>query len=387
MDAALGSRYRVGVITRLEIENFKAIRNVAIDLTPLTVFVGPNDSGKSTILQALALLGRCTRARSLKGEADSVFTVDPASLFGDRERPMRFSVETRTVGARIAYEIVFRFSDGGVSISREVVKSDDRVMLDVTEGRAAAPAGQQASRVEPALRDVHDEEGSTVFRDLRADLRSFYATFEPPEMVEPSEADAELASNGAGLAGTLDRLLTSPERDTVVTAFEQSLRRQSRNVHSIATRPAPVTAGGRASKGKELLFTLRDRKTTVPAREASTGLVLAAGYLALLYGTPHRRFLIEEPENGVHPIAILTIVDVLRELVQKGAQVVAVTHSPILLSYMEPGDVQVVTRDAEHGVMVTPISRSRFFNEMSQKMDLGELWYAAGEGPIVSTAS
>jgi len=39
------------VITKLSIVHFKAIASAEIPLGPITVLVGPNDSGKSTILQ------------------------------------------------------------------------------------------------------------------------------------------------------------------------------------------------------------------------------------------------------------------------------------------------------------------------------------------------
>lgn len=38
---------------RIEFKNFRCLRDTALDLTPLTVIVGPNASGKSSILQAL----------------------------------------------------------------------------------------------------------------------------------------------------------------------------------------------------------------------------------------------------------------------------------------------------------------------------------------------
>ncbi len=43
------------MITKIQIENFRCIRKLEMDLEPLTVLVGPNASGKSTVLAALAL--------------------------------------------------------------------------------------------------------------------------------------------------------------------------------------------------------------------------------------------------------------------------------------------------------------------------------------------
>ena len=46
------------MITRLEVDGFKSLRDFAVDLEPFTVFIGPNSAGKSNILEALALLSR-----------------------------------------------------------------------------------------------------------------------------------------------------------------------------------------------------------------------------------------------------------------------------------------------------------------------------------------
>jgi predicted ATPase len=46
------------MITRLRVKNFKALRDVDIELTPIHVLIGPNDSGKTSILDALAALCR-----------------------------------------------------------------------------------------------------------------------------------------------------------------------------------------------------------------------------------------------------------------------------------------------------------------------------------------
>ncbi len=43
------------MIKKIRIENFRCIRELEMDLDPLTVLVGPNASGKSTVLKALAL--------------------------------------------------------------------------------------------------------------------------------------------------------------------------------------------------------------------------------------------------------------------------------------------------------------------------------------------
>jgi predicted ATPase len=45
-------------ITRLRIENLRSIESLDLEITPMTVLIGENGSGKSTIIEALELLRR-----------------------------------------------------------------------------------------------------------------------------------------------------------------------------------------------------------------------------------------------------------------------------------------------------------------------------------------
>ncbi|MBC8117623.1 MAG: AAA family ATPase, partial [Candidatus Saccharimonas sp.] len=46
------------MIKQFRVQNYKALRNVTLNLTPLHVLIGPNDSGKSSMLEAIAAVCR-----------------------------------------------------------------------------------------------------------------------------------------------------------------------------------------------------------------------------------------------------------------------------------------------------------------------------------------
>ena len=73
--------------------------------------------------------------------------------------------------------------------------------------------------------------------------------------------------------------------------------------------------------------TLRLLALTIPA------------YLRDLDGT----FLIEEPENGIHPRAIETVLQSLTSMYD--CQVLVATHSPVALNMLEPRDVLCFAKD------------------------------------------
>ena len=49
--------------TKIMIKNFKCINEASIELAPLTIFVGPNGSGKTSILEAIALFAQSNRRK------------------------------------------------------------------------------------------------------------------------------------------------------------------------------------------------------------------------------------------------------------------------------------------------------------------------------------
>ena len=83
------------MITRIEIDGFKSLREFAVDLEPLTVFIGPNSAGKSNILDALALLSRLSSMsiddafKQGRGRAIDQFT----RRGGEAGTTIRFAVE------------------------------------------------------------------------------------------------------------------------------------------------------------------------------------------------------------------------------------------------------------------------------------------------------
>ena len=51
------------MLTRLRVKNFRLLRDVTIDMNDLTVLIGPNSAGKSTILEVLDFLARCASGK------------------------------------------------------------------------------------------------------------------------------------------------------------------------------------------------------------------------------------------------------------------------------------------------------------------------------------
>jgi len=86
-------------------------------------------------------------------------------------------------------------------------------------------------------------------------------------------------------------------------------------------------------------------------------------------------YLVEEPENGIHPLAVETMYQALSWV--KTGQVLLATHSPVMLAVARAEDVLCFTRDDEKGTEVVLGSKHPRLKDWKGEIDLGTL-FASG---------
>ena len=87
-------------------------------------------------------------------------------------------------------------------------------------------------------------------------------------------------------------------------------------------------------------------------------------------------FLIEEPENGIHPRAIETVMQSLSSIFS--GQVLIATHSPVALNLLEARQVLCFAKDASGATDIVAGDRHPALQQWRQgQPDLGVL-FAAG---------
>jgi predicted ATPase len=86
-------------------------------------------------------------------------------------------------------------------------------------------------------------------------------------------------------------------------------------------------------------------------------------------------FLIEEPENGIHPRAIETVFQSLASMYD--AQVLLATHSPVVLSVAKPEQVLCFAKTSEGATDVVRGSEHPRLRQWKGETDLGTL-FASG---------
>lgn len=371
------------MIKRLRVKNFKALRDIEVELTPIHVLIGPNDSGKTSILDVIAAL-----CRSVDHELGQAFLGSwkgkELVWNGHSDLPVGIEVDfddDAITGYGISVQFGMRDRQA-VMMKEFVIKGENH--LEVGSKQIITQVKNQLDN--PDWSHPNSNELKTI-QKLLAGVHYYY--WNPRFMALPVAPDSKrrfrMESNGFGLALCLDEIL-SFDRDRFIQ-LEDRFKQVFSHIKSIklisemayrapVDDPEQVTMLNKTD-GKGLYFELKESGQLVSASQASDGTLLVLAYLSILYlPKPPRLLLVEEPENGIHPKRLRYIIEILRDLVdeQPHTQVVLTTHSPYVLDLFKPDEVTLCTQLDNGEIKTTRLSDSSMVNQQINVFTLGEIW-------------
>ncbi len=333
------------MITRFHVKGYRCLKDVDVALTPLHAIIGPNDTGKSSFLQALKAGIGCVQRSDLPLKFADWLGIDgvhPTNVLG------RFRCESaRATGQTNLYV--------GSSLRPEVWSA---------AGRAPTVPVKVAGRYGD-LNDVVVSEFRPVAERIRV-------------AAIPLSDGAPFAfpTDGAGWGGVLDTV-----RDRHPDAY-QRIEQRVRDIFPAVAALRPFNTGG----GHKLVGVRLVDGTEVRANEMSEGLLyfIAFATIGELAGSEGPLlWLVEEPENGLHPARIKEVVQILRAMSESGQQVVLATHSPLVVNELQPEEVTIFQRDPVTGTRATRMVDTIDFAERFKDYALGELWVSFLEEHMV----
>jgi predicted ATPase len=346
------------MITRFHVQNFKALRDVTLELTSIHVLIGPNDSGKTSILEAITAFGLMV-PYSWSGAFRGRWQGRELVWKGAADPVVSFEVQLNQRGETIAYSSSGKFPLGG----RDVVN-------------VSWPAIPQQ------VADLAS--GIQSYRWIPSHLGLPIAFQQQPRFV--------MQSSGFGLALFLADILGHDHK--LYGRLEERFReffpyvRGIRLIREAGYRSIYDQDPG--SPGYGIYFELADNDHVLPAAQASDGLLLVLAYLTLLYSPePPCVLLIEEPENGIHPQRLKDVLKVLKELIhdQDRTQVLLTTHSPYVVDQFRPEEVTLCLKGVDGAVTTHRLSDSKTVREQMDIFQLGEIWTAEGDEALATQAS
>lgn len=332
------------MIAAVHFRNFKALREAAVRLEPFNLVIGPNGSGKTSLIQALLRLRTLsglpvTHTHELKGQLPD--------------------------GPQIEFHFNPPFQNVRVTLG---CNSDELVcnLLVVDHPPGIAGEGEWA-------------ELRTRLQGIRAYLFDHYAMALPARRSD----GAELASNAGNLAALL-----AARREQAPAAWQALEADFCRILPEFAALDFRDTGDGRV----ELAARLSGGNERVAADSLSQGTLYLLATLALAHApVPPTVVCLEEADRGVHPRMLREVRDALYRLsyprdagVERAAvQVITTTHSPYLLDLFKdhPEEVVLASKSGNAATFMRLSERTDLLDLMKEA-HLGDLWYSGILGGI-----
>lgn len=386
------------MITELLLQEYKAHASTTIPLDRLTVLVGPNAVGKTSVLDALLLLSCVideppqSLPRILTGKYDLRWLIRRGA---DRE----MNVRVRGTGGPSGWSFFLTAPPSGVVEQAAVNRSAVTSPAGSEKANHSKPSVSAArGKPPPKPPRIDPEDERITLRAARTALRGAVALrLETRRLAEPSYSDDEnprLAEDGYGLATTLSRLKL--EDTARFLEMEGLVRRIVPRLKNIKFRRTKLEQGSsRTVKIDEQLVVVPDTRTVVadellldyedasdlPAHLASEGTLLVLGILCAIF-SPSRPnlILLDDLDRGLHPKAQAELLTGLRSalLAAPDLQIVATTHSPYLVDDLRPEELVFLTRGPD-GVVGARRMTEHPKAAMLDVLTTGELWTSEGE--------
>jgi predicted ATPase len=413
------------MISRIQIKNYKCLLDVDVPLGPFNIFIGPNDSGKSSLLEAIKVLGQTARQPFNQVFAEPL-TLENLVWRREQNREVSWKVEGAASDSPFSYQLAL--APGRQSTcGEELIIGGQRILKVVRQNEKLEavvlpdlPGGQQFG-LQPGFSGLFSLFGSPhnqallyanpqargKLPDVHPIIESLSASVEyrlDPPAIRNSGSDPTqhpfaqnaalpvpvspiLSTTGDNLIAVLDAIMTSPRRTNILNL--------ENDLHSAINTLKGISLPVRPPNAKTLSFTLNGDETepvTIPAALASDGALLITAFLALAYGNTPEIIFIEEPENGLHYSLLKLAVEVLRKISTGKAgnrprQVILTTHSPLLLNFAKPEEVRVFSRPDDGATRISQMEKVPNLKVLLEEFGLGELWFQLGEERLMAEAA
>lgn len=415
------------MIRQLEVKGLRALRYVSVELKSFLVMVGPNACGKSTLFDALLLV----RDILSTGLESAVFgnarmniaprAVDLLDLTWLRQGGGVEIAITLELPAEIVETLDNRYrfcryelgihTDGRLGFDHETLWLCNEIKLRETHQQALFPCPETApehivlpqnKKSPPGWRKVVNkvvESGNDYFRSETSEWNNLFrlgpsksalanlpedeqkfpaATWakrvlmegvhrlmlnaEKMRMPAPAGSSGEFLPDGANLPWVVHAMENTPAKRAWVEHLATSLD----DLEDIQTIEKP--------EDRSRYIELRHKSgLKAPSWVLSDGTLRLLALTLLAYAPSMPSIvLIEEPENGIHPKAMETVMQSLTSVY--GSQILCATHSPIVLSQLKAGQILCFGKTDEGAVDIVRGGDHPRLREWQSALNLGELF-------------
>lgn len=342
----------------IRINGYKSFKNLSVRLRPINLLIGANGAGKSNFLSLFEMLGNVYEKR-LAAYVAQVGGVDKL-LYQGRKVTEHIDLELKQ--NQKFYQLSLMESDGKLMVQNEAIGIEN-----LPTAFESVNINQYSE--ESKLKEYMSTKTGEYLNEYISQIRKFH--FHDTGRRSPFTSDCHIVNDayrmyehGENLAAILYRI----QREKPM-----AYRRIIRVIQSVAPYFSDFYFQPTEADMVRLQWQDKYSSMIYGPTDLSDGTIRFIA-LVVLFMQPWlpKVIIIDEPELGLHPVAIEKLSGLIRMAAQKGTQVIIATQSAELISNFEPEDVLTVDQN-EDGSTIKRLDRAALEHWLDE-YTLGDLW-------------
>lgn len=342
----------------ISVKGYKSFKDITVSLNRINILIGSNGAGKSNFLSLFELLGNAydgflARSVAISGGVDKFF-------YKGRKETDRISIDVRE--GKNSYVLDLMESDGTLIVENEKL------------GYSSNPGKYTYKTIsnyktETNLKDYNGAVSGDYIQQYMSQIKKFH--FHDTGRTSPFTGESNIVNDSYMLysqGGNLAAFLYGIKNNNSMV-----YRRIVRVIQSVAPFFHDFYLMPNESGGVRLQWKDKFSEMIYGPNDLSDGTVRFIA-LTVLFMQPElpKVIVIDEPELGLHPVAIEKLAGLIKSAANRGTQVIAATQNAELISNFQPDDILTVDqRDGQSQI------RRLNGDELSQWLNdytLGDLW-------------
>lgn len=352
------------MITKINIDNFKSIKKVNIDLKKINILIGENGAGKTNFISFFKLLNNIIRA-NLQNYIAENDGADNLLYYGNKESKS-ITAEIRWQGD--SKENVYTFTLVPTEADRMYFAQETVIIYEVSSGgyilKETSTGNNETALLEKHILMVN------YFRERQNEFKiyHFHDTSSTARVKKSCNIDDNevLKEDAENLAAFLYKLQQKDSK--ALQKIEKTVSMIAPYFEKFILKPNTLNEESIKLNWKE-----KNSDKVFHAGQLSDG-TLRMICLITLFLQPDlpKVIILDEPELGLHPYAIHILAELIQSSAEKGTQVIVSSQSIALIDKFEMEDIIIAGRKDKESTFER-LEREKF-KDWLEDYTVGELW-------------
>ncbi len=334
------------MIKNINIKNYKSILDTSFHLSPFTLLIGANGTGKSNFFQFLKAVSEVLN--------DRPFNLPKHINYNSLEQEYIFTDEKQRI--------------------LKLINQQDDQHSETLHFNFQIDNESDVMNFDEIKKNIRYKQHPLI--SILRNVSIFSLNPENAGRQEDLVSNPVVLEEGSGVVQVLDALKTG-DREDLFDKIEYTLSQFISEIEKLSFLPNKNV--------KQLQVREKFISTPVPVSQLSDGVKLALILITIVFQErPPSLICIEEIDRGLHPRLFGKIVELCFNMANRDnmPQIIATTHNPYLIDQFKDNEDAIVISEKIEGKTFFTSLNERLANIKPGEEPLGELWYSGYVGGI-----